>query len=140
MTVIDTSGWLEYLADGPLAAQYEKYLAKPEAIITPSIAVTEVYKKVKKTKGAEVAMAVVAQMEKTRIIALDEEIALLAGDLALAHSLALPQAITYATALREEAQFLTADPHLKGLEQVTFLEKKPKDLPLLDYHQDNQAT
>jgi len=121
MTVIDTSGWLEYLADGPLAAQYEKYLAKPEAIITPSIAVTEVYKKVKKTKGAEVALAVVAQMEKTRIIALDEEIALLAGDLALAHSLTLPLAIAYATALTQEAQLLTADPHLKGLEQVTFL-------------------
>ena len=136
MTVIDTSGWLEYLADGPLAAQYEKYLAKPEAIITPSIAVTEVYKKVKKTKGAEVAMAVVAQMEKTRIIALDEEIALLAGDLALAHSLALPQAIAYATALTEEAQLLTANPHLKGLEQITFLQEKPKDLPLLIYQQE----
>ncbi len=138
MTVIDTSGWLEYLSDGPLAGQYEKYLAKPDTVITPSIAVTEVYKKVKKTKGAEVALAVVAQMEKTRIIALDEEIALLAGDLALAHSLALPQAIAYATALREEAQLLTANPHLKGLAQVTFLQKKAKDLPLLDYH--NQAT
>ena len=136
MTVIDTSGWLEYLADGPLAAQYEKYLAKPDAIITPSIAVTEVYKKVKKTKGAEVAMAVVAQMEKTRIIALDEEIALLAGDLALAHSLALPQAIAYATALTEEAQLLTANPHLKGLEQITFLQENPKDLPLLIYQQE----
>ena len=136
MTVIDTSGWLEYLADGPMAGQYEKYLGKPETIITPSIAVTEVYKKVKKTKGAEVAMAVVAQMEKTRIIALDEEIALLAGDLALAHSLALPQAIAYATALTEEAQLLTANAHLKGLEQITFLEKEPKDLPLLSYQQD----
>ncbi len=140
MTVIDTSGWLEYLTDGPLAAQYEKYLAKPETVITPSIALCEVYKKVKKAKGAEVAMSVVAQIEKTRVIPLDEEIALLAGDLALAHSLALPQAIAYATALREEAQIITADPHLKGLEQITFLEKEPKDLPLLDYHKDNQAT
>jgi len=140
MTVIDTSGWLEYLADGPMAAQYEKYLAKPETIITPSIAISEVYTKVKKAKGAEVAISVVAQIEKTRVIALDEEIALMAGDLALAHSLALPQAIAYATALREEAQLVTADPRLKGLEQVTFLEKKPKDLPLLHYHKEKQAT
>ena len=136
MTVIDTSGWLEYLADGALAAQYEKYLAKPETIITPSITLSEVYKKVKKAKGAEVALAVVAQIEKTTVIAMDEEIAIMAADLALDHSLALPQAIAYATALREEAQLLTADPHLKGLQQVTFLEKKPKDLPLLDYHKD----
>ncbi|MCK4418375.1 type II toxin-antitoxin system VapC family toxin [Candidatus Aerophobetes bacterium] len=136
MTVIDTSGWLEYLSDGPLAAQYEKYLAKPESIITPSITLSEVYKKVKKAKGAEVALSVVAQMEKTRVIALDEEIALIAGDLALAHSLALPQAIAYATALREQAQYLTSNPHLKGLEQITFLQEKPKDLPLLSYQQE----
>ncbi len=133
MTVIDTSGWLEYLADGPLATQYEKYLAKPKAIITPSITLSEVYKKVKKAKGAEVALAVVAQIEKTTVVPLDEEIAVMAADLSLDHSLALPQAIAYATALREEAQLLTANPHLKGLEQVIFLEKKAKDLPLLDY-------
>ncbi len=136
MTVIDTSGWLEYLSDGPLAAQYEKYLAKSETIITPSITLSEVYKKVKKAKGAEVALAVVAQIEKTRVIPLDEEIALMAGDLALDHSLTLPQAIAYATALREETRLVTGDPHLKGLEQVTFLQKKAKDLPLLDYHKD----
>lgn len=136
MTVIDASGWLEYLADGPLAAQYEKYLAKSEAVITPSIAISEVYTKVKKAKGAEVALSVMAQIDKTRVIALDEEIALMAGDLALTHSIPLPQAIAYATALREEAQLLTANPQLKGLEQVTFLEKEPKDLPLLDYHKD----
>jgi len=136
MTVIDTSGWLEYLSDGPLAAQYDKYIAKPETIITPSIALSEVYKKVKKEKGAEVALLVVAQMEKTRVIALDQEIALMAGDLALDHSLALPQAIAYATALREEAQLITADPRLKGLDQVTLLQKNAKDLPLLEYTKD----
>lgn len=136
MTVIDTSGWLEYLSDGSLAAQYEKYLVKPESIITPSITLSEVYKKVKKAKGAEVALSVVAQMEKTRVIALDEEIALIAGDLVLAHSLALPQAIAYATALREQAQYLTSNPHLKGLEQIIFLQEKPKDLPLLSYQQE----
>ena len=48
MTVIDASGWLEYLTDGPLASQYEKYLVNPEAVITPSIAVSEVYATVKK--------------------------------------------------------------------------------------------
>ncbi len=136
MTVIDTSGWLEYLSDGPLAAQYDKYIAKPETIITPSIALSEVYKKVKKEKGAEVALLVVAQMEKTTVIALDQEIALMAGDLALDHSLALPQAIAYATALREEAQLITADPRLKGLDQVTLLQKNAKDLPLLEYTTD----
>jgi len=133
MTEIDASGWLEYLADGPLAAQYEQYLRKNETVITPSIAITEVYQKVKKAKGAEVALSVVAQMEKTTVVALDEELALMAGDLTLAHSLALPQAIAYATALREEAQLITANPHLKGLDQVTLLTTKEKDLPLLNF-------
>ena len=129
MTVIDTSGWLEYLADGPLAAQYEKYLAKPETIITPSITLSEEYKKVKKARGAEVALSVVAQIDKTRVIALDEDIALMAGDLALTHSLPLPLAIAYATALRQEAQLITTNPLRKGQEQVAFLDKKARDLP-----------
>ena len=140
MTVIDTSGWLEYLADGPLAAQYEKYLAKPETVITPSIALSEVYRKVKKEKGAEVALSVVAQMEKTTVIPLNQEIAVMAGDLALAHSLSLPLAIAYATALTEEAHLLTPNASLKGLDQVVFLQKKARDLPLLDYQQEKQAT
>ena len=122
MIIVDSCGWIEYLADSSLATQYEKYLQKPEEIITPSIVVYEVYKKVKKEKGEELALSIVAQMEKTKLVPLDEEIALLAADLSLTHSLPLADAIVYATAQRENVEVVSSDSHFKELDNVIFLE------------------
>jgi predicted nucleic acid-binding protein len=121
MTVVDSCGWIEYLADSSLAPQYEKYLQKPEEVITPSLVMYEVYKKVKKEKGEELALSVVAQMEKTKVVTLDEEIALLAADLSIGHLLPLADAVVYGTAMREKAQFVTSDSHFKDLNDIVFL-------------------
>jgi predicted nucleic acid-binding protein len=121
MTVVDSCGWIEYLTDSSLAPQYEKYLQKPEEVITPSLVMYEVYKKVKKEKGEELALSVVAQMEKTKVVTLDEEIALLAGDLSISHLLPLADAVVYGTAMREKAKVVTSDSHFKDLDDVVFL-------------------
>ncbi len=121
MTVVDSCGWIEYLADSSLATQYEKYLQKPEEVITPSLVMYEVYKKVKKEKGEELALSVVAQMEKTKVVTLDEEIALLAADLSIGHLLPLADAVVYGTAMREKAKVVTSDSHFKDLDDVVFL-------------------
>ena len=121
MRVVDSCGWIDYLADSSLAPQYEKYLQKPEEMITPSLVIYEVYKKVKKEKGQELALSIVAQMEKTRVVTLDEEIALLAADLSISHLLPLADAVVYATAMREKAQVVTSDYHFKDLDDVVFL-------------------
>jgi predicted nucleic acid-binding protein len=119
--VVDSYGWIEYLADSPLASQYEKYLQKPEEVITPSLVMYEVYKKVKREKGEELALLVVAQIEKTKVVALDEEIALVAADLSISHMLPLADAVVYATAKREKVQIATSDAHFKDLDEVVFL-------------------
>lgn len=121
MRVVDSCGWIDYLADSSLAPQYEKYLQKPEEMITPSLVIYEVYKKVKKEKGQELALSVVAQMEKTKVVTLDEEITLLAADLSISHLLPLADAVVYATAMREKAQVVTSYSHFKDLDDVVFL-------------------
>lgn len=45
MLLVDSSGWLEYFTDGPLALEYSKYLKDPTKIVTPTIVLYEVYKK-----------------------------------------------------------------------------------------------
>ena len=50
MFLVDSSGWIEFFTDGPLAAQYSKYLKDPAKVITPSIVIYEVYKKIKKER------------------------------------------------------------------------------------------
>lgn len=121
MRVVDSCGWIDYLVDSSLAPQYEKYLQKPEEMITPSLVIYEVYKKVKKEKGQELALSIVAQMEKTKVVTLDEEITLLAADLSISHLLPLADAVVYATAMREKAQVVTSDYHFKDLDDVVFL-------------------
>ncbi|MBI3584034.1 MAG: type II toxin-antitoxin system VapC family toxin [Nitrospinae bacterium] len=77
MLLIDSSGWIEFFADGPLAIQYSKYLKDLSKIVTPSIVIYEVYKKVKKERTEEDALLVVS---------LNESIALLAADISLKYA------------------------------------------------------
>jgi predicted nucleic acid-binding protein len=43
--VVDSSGWVEYLGNGPKADAFAKYLEAPETLLLPTIIVYEVYKK-----------------------------------------------------------------------------------------------
>jgi hypothetical protein len=43
--IVDSSGWIEFFIDGPLADTYAKYLKEPSKILTPTIVLYEVYKK-----------------------------------------------------------------------------------------------
>lgn len=39
MIVVDSCGWLEFLADGRWAEEYAAYFSEPEKIVTPSIVI-----------------------------------------------------------------------------------------------------
>jgi toxin FitB len=83
--------------------------------------VYEVYKKIKRERGEELALRVTARMTATQVIPLSESIALLAADISLQHGLAMADAIIYATARDQEAQVLTSDADLKDLSGVIYL-------------------
>jgi len=59
---------------------------------------------------------------KTKIVPLSEEIALLAAEISLKHTLPMADAVVYATAIKEICPVVTSDPHFKGLENVIYLE------------------
>ncbi len=123
MTLVDSSGWLEFFTDGPLATAYAAYLKHPADLVTPTIVVYEVYKVIKRQRSEEEALAAVAQIGKTRLVPLTDAIALTAADMSLAHRLAMADAIVYATAVSESAKLVTSDADLASLPQVTYLEK-----------------
>lgn len=122
MILVDSFGWIEYLAGGKLAQRYEEYLARLAEVVTPTIVLYEVYRKLRRERKEEEALLVVAQMTKTRIVPLTEEISLLAAEMSLKHSLPMADAIVYATAMKEACPVVTSDPHFKGLEDVIYLE------------------
>ena len=118
---MDSSGWIEYFSGGPLAQRYGSYLTPAAELITPTIVVYEVYKKIKRERGEEVALRVTASLTATQVIPLTESIALMAADVSLQHGLAMADAIVYATAQDQEARILTSDADLKDLPGVVYL-------------------
>ena len=49
--LVDTCGWIEWLTDGPLADNFDPYLAEPADLVVPSALQFELYKWVKRERG-----------------------------------------------------------------------------------------
>lgn len=124
MILVDSSGWLEFLTDGALAGAYAAHLGQLDAVITPTIVVYEVYKHAKRLLSEEQALDAVAAMRKSRVVALTEELALLAADLSIAHKLAMADAIVLATAQAYEADVITSDADFASVPGVVYIPKK----------------
>jgi len=124
LILIDSYGWIEYFADGPLSDKYADYIEKidEENTVTPAIVVYEVYKKIKSELSEEKALEAYAQMMRTRVIPFDDNLAIIAADISLRYGLGMADAIVYATARKEEATLITGDKHFKGLEGVVLIE------------------
>lgn len=123
MYLVDSSGWIEFFTDGVFAGEYSKYIKDLTEIVTPTIVLYEVYKKIKRERSEEDALLAISLLNKTSIIPLSGELALLAADISLKHSLPMADAIVYATAVEEGCKIITGDAHFKGLDKVVFIEK-----------------
>ena len=124
MIVVDSSGWLEFLTDGALAEEYAKRLRQPGTVLTPTIVIYEVYKHAKRLLSEEDAVDAVAAMQKTHIVALTDELALVAADLSLAHRLPMADAIVLATARAHDADVVTSDADFADIAGVVYIPKK----------------
>ena len=107
MVVVDSSGWIEFFTDGPKADAYARYLKDLQSVATPAVVVYEVYKKIRRERGEEMAKLCVAQMQKTSGIAIDQDLALRAADLSLKFSLAMADSLVLATARALGAELIT---------------------------------
>jgi predicted nucleic acid-binding protein len=123
LKVVDSSGWLEFLTDGPLAESYGEHLADLGEVLTPAIVLYEVYKWIKRERTEEEALTVAAQIEKTRVVPVTPALALTAADLSLERRLAMADALVYATAVLHDAELITSDADFAALPRVTYLGK-----------------
>jgi len=121
--VVDSSGWLEFLTDGPLASEYARRLRQHSSVLTPTIVLYEVYKHAKRLRGEGAAIDAVAAMRKTTILPLTEEVALVAADLSIEHKLAMADALVLATARLHDATLVTSDADFARLPGVIYLPK-----------------
>ena len=115
MTLVDSSGWIEYFTNGPLADEFAPYLENLPEVVTPTIVIFEVFRVIRRQRSEEEAIEAVAQMQKTSVVDLDQFIALTAADVSIEHGLAMADAIVFATAQIQDIQLVTADSDFEGL-------------------------
>ena len=124
MNVVESSGWLEFFADGPNARAFAEPLEQTDLLLVPSVCLYEVFKSVLRQRGEPAALQAVALMRQGRVVELTERIALLAAELSLQEKLPMADSIIFATARLHDAHIWTQDADFEGLENVTYVAKE----------------
>jgi predicted nucleic acid-binding protein len=115
---VDSSGWLEYLTDDVNANRFAPYVAGNFDVIVPTIVVYEVYKKLLMESGKSAADAFASNAMRRTLVSLDDVMAISAARISLVHRLPMADAIIYASAMAQNAELVTGDPHFGGLPGV----------------------
>jgi len=125
MNVVDSSGWLEYFTDGANAEFFALPIQDSDKLVTPTICLYEVFKRVLSEFGEERALDAVGSMSMGEIVDLTRQIAIDAALLSADLKLAMADSIILATARAHAAILWTQDVHFKDIEGVQYIEKKP---------------
>ncbi|HLA97157.1 MAG TPA: type II toxin-antitoxin system VapC family toxin [Anaerolineales bacterium] len=124
MNVVDSSGWLEYFANGSNADYFAPAITDEPNLVVPTICMFEVFKRLSQQLGKEPALQAMGMLYRGQVVALNDEIALHAALLSLEHKLPLADSVILATARLHDATLWTQDEHFRYLPGVEFIEKK----------------
>lgn len=124
LSVVDSSGWIEYFADGPNASFFEAAIRDADSLVVPAITLYEVFKRLlREPDGESLGLRVVAAMQRGQVVDLDAELALEAARIAYERRLAMADSVILATAYQYGALVLTQDSDFEGLPGVKYVEK-----------------
>jgi predicted nucleic acid-binding protein len=123
MNIVDSSGWLEYFADGPNAEHFAGPLRDVAGLIVPAITLYEVFKVVCRQRGEDAALQAIALMQQGEVVELNASLALLAAKVSLELKLPMADSIILATARSHEAALWTQDVDFADLEGVRYFPK-----------------
>ncbi|MGJ7582253.1 type II toxin-antitoxin system VapC family toxin [Variovorax sp. RHLX14] len=117
--VLDSSCWLEFFMDTPRADAFANPILAPEALIVPVLTIYEVFKKMSREVGQEVASYAVGLMRRGQVIDIDLQLCLDAAG----NGLPFADSLIYATAQSRSAILWTQDAHFDGLPGVKYFPK-----------------
>lgn len=120
MNVVDSSGWLEFFADGPNADAFAVPLGMRDTLLVPSITIYEVFKVVCRQRGEDAALQAAALMQQGTVVELAPSLAMVAAKTSLELSLPMADSIILATARLHDAILWTQDEHFSGVDGVRY--------------------
>jgi predicted nucleic acid-binding protein len=126
MNIVDSSGWLEFFADGPNAAFFAPAIQKPTDLLVPTVSIYEVFKKILQQKEETDALRAVAAMQQGSVMPLDEGLALSAARLSIEAKLPMADSIMLAAAMTTGSTLWTQDRDFEDAEGVRYIEASKK--------------
>ena len=123
MRVVDTSAWIEWLLGTALGQRREPELPSNDEWIVPTIVQYELMRTSIRALSKAQADAALAFSKKLAVKQLDTDLAVEAADYAARHSLAMADAVIYATAMNAVADLLTCDANFVNLPDVVYFAK-----------------
>ena len=124
MNVVDSSGWLEYFAEGDNASFFALVIEDTEHLIVPAICLYEVFKRLMAQHGENAALVHIGDMHQGQIADLTSSIALQAAKLSMDLKIAMADSIILATTREFDATLWTQDADFANIEGVKYIEKK----------------
>ena len=124
MNVVDSSGWLEYLADGPNADFFAKSIIATADLVVPTLSLYEVFKRVLQQRGEDDALQAVALMQQGTIVELSAPLALSAARISLNENIPMADSIILATARAYGATLWSQDSDFEDIAEVKYIAKK----------------
>ena len=123
MNVVDSSGWLEYLADGPNASWFAPAIEDLAQLVVPTISLYEVFKRMLLQRGEADALEAAAIMRQGTVIELTDDLALQAAATSAKLRLPMADSIMLTTARALDATLWTQDADFEGMEGVQYVAK-----------------
>jgi predicted nucleic acid-binding protein len=123
LNVVDSSGWLEYFAQGPNLDFFRDPIERLDDLLVPSICLLEVFRRTYQQSGRSAAYRALAQMRQGQIVDLDRKIAVASAKLGLTQKLALADSVVLATTRAFDAVLWTQDADFREIAGVKFRPK-----------------
>jgi predicted nucleic acid-binding protein len=121
VNVVDSSGWLEYLADGPNAGFFAPAIERTADLAVPTLSIFEVFRRVLQQRDESQALQAVALMYQGRLVELSAPLAIDAARLSRSARLPMADSIMLATARALDAILWTQDSDFDGLPGVRYV-------------------
>lgn len=124
MNLVDSSGWLEYFADGPNAKFFAAPIEATADLVVPTISLYEVFKRILQQRGEGAALQTIALMQQGQVVELSAPISLSAARISVDRKIPMADSVILATAYAYEATLWTQDADFEGIAGVKYAAKK----------------
>ena len=124
MNLVDSSGWLEFFADGPNSKFFDTPLKNVDELVVPTISIYEVFKSVLRQRDESAGLQAVALMKQGQVVELTTNVAMMAAKLSLEHNIPMADSIILFTGRLYQATVWTQDADFKGLDGVEYIKRE----------------